>query len=374
MQSNTRSRLCRRHALPRGFSLVEMLVVISLITLVVSITMPALSRAREQGRDAQCKSNLRQIGLGISQYSDTHTTLCSGAWDWKHDGCLTEVGWVADLVQSGIPLDQLKCQSNNLRMNEQFQVALTLDAENNPCANSLGQTSRYVDGQKVDNICREMAKKSTPADRVDILQGLLEDGYNTNYVATWLMVRSDVQLQSNGSLMGGDAGCLPSLANRKSTVGPMNKARMGMSKISSTTIPLVACGQMANLPNGLLNEEIADYPSGSRLSATMTAGPVDVKTMRVPVAGAATGFTAWGPMWQNTLQDYRNFAPVHAGSCNVLFLDLSVQHFVDENRDGLLNNGFKPSASNSFIDDQLELPPARIYSGWSLNPSRITSR
>ena len=53
----------------RGFTLIELLVVIGIIALLVAILIPVLARTREKARQAACASNLKQIGLGIVQYS-----------------------------------------------------------------------------------------------------------------------------------------------------------------------------------------------------------------------------------------------------------------------------------------------------------------
>src|SRR4051794_18964131 len=63
--SATRSR-----AGARGFTLVELLIVIGIIALLVAILMPALSRARQQAIQTQCLSNLRQLGMVIQLYAN----------------------------------------------------------------------------------------------------------------------------------------------------------------------------------------------------------------------------------------------------------------------------------------------------------------
>jgi prepilin-type N-terminal cleavage/methylation domain-containing protein/prepilin-type processing-associated H-X9-DG protein len=53
-----------------GFTLIELLVVIAVIAVLMGILMPALSRAREQGKRASCMSNLKQLMLAWTMYAD----------------------------------------------------------------------------------------------------------------------------------------------------------------------------------------------------------------------------------------------------------------------------------------------------------------
>jgi prepilin-type N-terminal cleavage/methylation domain-containing protein len=68
MASVTIMRLCAR----RGFTLIEMIVVIAILLLLMGLLIPVLSRARAEGRRAACKSNLSQLAKAIHMYVTDH--------------------------------------------------------------------------------------------------------------------------------------------------------------------------------------------------------------------------------------------------------------------------------------------------------------
>jgi prepilin-type processing-associated H-X9-DG protein/prepilin-type N-terminal cleavage/methylation domain-containing protein len=65
-----------------GFTVLELLIVMSLISLVIAVVLPALGSAREAARRLQCTNNLKQIGLAIHSYHEQHTSLPIGC-QWE---------------------------------------------------------------------------------------------------------------------------------------------------------------------------------------------------------------------------------------------------------------------------------------------------
>jgi prepilin-type N-terminal cleavage/methylation domain-containing protein len=64
----------------KGFTLVELLVVIAVIGILIALLLPAVQAAREAARRASCGNNLKQIGLALHMYHGTYRQFPAGWW------------------------------------------------------------------------------------------------------------------------------------------------------------------------------------------------------------------------------------------------------------------------------------------------------
>jgi prepilin-type N-terminal cleavage/methylation domain-containing protein len=91
--------------LARGFTLVELLVVIAIIGVLVAMLLPAINAAREAGRRAQCRNNLKQMALAANNHLLAHKFLPTGGWGWRWAGdpnygydTLQPGGWMYNIL------------------------------------------------------------------------------------------------------------------------------------------------------------------------------------------------------------------------------------------------------------------------------------
>ncbi len=385
----------------KGFTLVEMLVVIAIIGILIALLLPALQAAREAARSAACKNNLRQFGVGMLMHADAdpQTRLCTGAFDYRRDGCPDSWGWVADLVNLGVckPAEMLD-PSNPMKSNEKLNELLGRDTS----AGTEGRPASRLN----DGYCPNLDGLTPDVRAPLIAANFFDKGYNTNYAASWYLVRgalADVDVAIDGTTgamtwtQTYPVGTAPftsgSAKGLAATKGPLTMKQLGNSKITSSTIPLLGCGAPGDPKDGVVQVDVIStdknvtyVKAGDRLTEAFNDGPSywSAGDETIHLLATATGptfdFTAQvdceknggcGPAVDGDyfLQDTRDWWAVHGGVCNILMADGSVKQFRDQNNDKYLNPGFPIAAGLTNYDHvgyqpgPVELPPAEIFSG-----------
>ncbi len=107
-------------------------------------------------------------------------------------------------------------------------------------------------------------------------QGIVNDqilakGYNTNYTASWFLVRTRVLFDSTGDFAVSPSGCPAGVKSRNSTAGPLNSAYSDSSGTPANFIPLLGCGATLTTT---LTTGVGSFSTDTKLSVSMTGGPV----------------------------------------------------------------------------------------------------
>lgn len=112
----------------RGFTIVELLMVIGVIAVLLALLAPAVQRSRDAARLTQCKNHLKQFGLAFHNYHDTYLTFPPG-WTQNHSqpGPQPRYGWsvsILPFIEQQELYDRINFENQRAEPLKVFQTAI----------------------------------------------------------------------------------------------------------------------------------------------------------------------------------------------------------------------------------------------------------
>lgn len=193
------------HKRRKGFTLIELLVVIAIIAILAAILFPVFARARENARKASCLSNMKQIGLGILQYSQDYDELMVRGWTGNNGYLCNQQGadrwkWM-DSIMPYVKSEQIfNCPSDTYSgARGPYKYHTKLTAADGACNNygSYAQNNTYwataASPSSPGNDSRAMASITQPATTIQTVEG------SGDYEFAWADIASQPSVNISAS-------------------------------------------------------------------------------------------------------------------------------------------------------------------------------
>jgi len=178
-----------------GFTLIELLVVIAIVAILIALLLPAVQQARETARRVQCRNNLKQIGLAMHNYHDSHNTFPVGHYAIGHfDGTVNDNVGGTGFAWSYSILPYLEQSGIYSKFNPGFPISNSAFPESIQNANNAGNTIPTA-------LCPSDTKPTTAATGATNLSGSINRHGTTSYKAacsSFNQIGSRISTRSNG--------------------------------------------------------------------------------------------------------------------------------------------------------------------------------
>ncbi len=305
----------------RGFTLVELLVVIAIIAVLIALLLPAVQAARAAARRIQCANNLKQLGIALLSYQDQLGSLP-----------------VSSLAYQGDP-NCIGCGYGALYT---FRTMILQQLDQGPLYNSINFGFQYSPGGAWQIGLSPLALVNTTAATtlLSVLvcpsDGASQVGPSGDYgsAPTGLQVPDSNYMASAGTTIGPDSIWAPPMCDvLLATEGTMYEFRaVKITEITDGLSNTLLLGEIGRGPNGVDQSKwFVDWEwRVQRLASAGINQPfTNIQASCNPYATMSS--PAFGP------QNYLGFGSYHASGANFLFCDGSVSFLKASTNLGVLS-------------------------------------